>query len=113
MERGLGELNHDLSIINNWSNTNGILKCQTTQVMVCGKRRLVQQVKEALLQQNLNLFLDDNRLLPADKVKNLDVYFAEGLSGIHQGNHILQQVYCRLRQLYHFNNILPVETKKN
>jgi hypothetical protein len=80
--------------------------------MVCGKPRLVQQVKEALLQQNLNLFLGDDRLLPVDKVKNLGVYFDEGLTGIHQVNHILQQVYCRLRQLYHFNNILPVETKK-
>jgi hypothetical protein len=38
--------------------------------------------------------------------------FDEALTGVHQINHIWLQEYCRLRQLYHFNNILPVETKK-
>jgi hypothetical protein len=80
--------------------------------MVCGKPRLVQPVKEALLRQRVNLYLGPDRLLPLDKVKNLGVYFDEALTGIHQISHILQQVYGRLRQLYHFNNILSVETKK-
>jgi hypothetical protein len=113
MERGLREINHDLSVINNWSSMNGLLlNAKKTQVMVCGKPRQVLPVKEALLQQDLNLFLGVEKLLPADKVKNLGVYFDESLTGVHQVNHILQQIYCRLRQLYHFNHLLPIETKK-
>jgi Reverse transcriptase (RNA-dependent DNA polymerase) len=113
MERGLRELNHDLSIINNWSNMNGLLlNANKTQVMVCGKPRQVQPVKEALFERNLDLYLGTERLLPSDKVKNLGLYFDEALTGIHQVNHILKQVYCRLRQLFHFNHLLPVDVKK-
>jgi hypothetical protein len=113
MERGLREINHDLSVINNWSSMNGLLlNAGKTQVMICGKPRQVVPVKEALFQQSLNLFLGAERLLPTNVVKNLGVFLDEGLTGVHHVNHILRQVYCRLRQLYHFNHLLPIETKK-
>jgi hypothetical protein len=99
MERGLREISHDVSIINNWSTSNGNLNAKKTQVLVCGKRRLVRQVREALFHQSLNLFFGTDRLLAINKVKNMRV---------HHVNHSLQQVYCILRQLYHFNNILHV-----
>lgn len=113
MERGIREVNHDLNAINNWSLTHGLrLNAQKTQVLVCGKPRQVLPVKEALIQQNLNLFLGVDKLVPTSKVKNLGVFFDESLTGVHQVNHILQKTYCRLRQLYHFNHLLSVETKK-
>lgn len=113
MERGIREINHDLSIINNWSNMNGLrLNAGKTQVMVCGKPRFVQPVKEALVNETFSLVLGTEKLMPSEKVKNLGVFFDEGLTGVHQVNHILKQVYCRLRQLYHFNHLLPIEVKK-
>jgi hypothetical protein len=69
IERGLTEINHDLSVINNWSSINGLLlNAKETQVIICGKPRQVVPVKEALLQKNLNLFLGAERLLPTNVV---------------------------------------------
>jgi hypothetical protein len=91
---------------------NGLLlNAKKTQVMICGCQ--VVPVKEALLQKSLNLFLGVERLLPTNVVKNLGVFFDEGLTGVHHVNHILRQVYCHLRQLFHFNHLLPIKTKKN
>jgi hypothetical protein len=48
--------------------------------------RQVVPVKEALLQHNLNLFLWTDRLMPTNVVKNLSVFFDEGLTGVHHVN---------------------------
>jgi hypothetical protein len=45
-----------------------------TPMMVYGKPQLVQPVKEALLQQRVNLFLDSDRLLPIDNESFFDYY---------------------------------------
>jgi hypothetical protein len=113
METGLAELNHDLSILNNWSRLNGLrLNAAKTQVLVCGKPRDVRPLKDALLDQTIGLFLGCDRLRPTNVVKNLGVFMDESLTGIHHVNHILKQVYLRLRQLYYFNHILPIDVKK-
>jgi hypothetical protein len=39
-------------------------------------------------------------------VKQLGVIFDELLSGENQVNHVMRQVYLRLRQLYHFSLLL-------
>jgi hypothetical protein len=44
-------------------------------------------------------------------VKNLGVLFDESLSGKDQLNHVIRQVYLRLRQLYHFSRLFSSSVK--
>jgi hypothetical protein len=44
-------------------------------------------------------------------VKQLGVIFDESLSGENQVNHVMRQVYLRLRQLYHFSRLLSSSIK--
>jgi hypothetical protein len=54
MERGLREINHDFSVINNWSSMNGLLlNAKKTQIMM---PRQVVPYKDALLQRSLSLY---------------------------------------------------------
>jgi hypothetical protein len=102
-------VNEDLMAIQRWALANGLsLNSSKTQVLLCGAPHKLIIAKRSLKER---LFLNGAELTFSEVVKNLGVLFDESLSGKHQVNHVIRQVYLRLRQLYHFLRLLPSSIK--
>jgi hypothetical protein len=95
--------------IQRWALANGLsLKDSNTQVLLCGSPHTLIIVKRSLKERP---FLNGAELTFSEIVKNLGVFFDESLSGKDQVNHVIRQVYLRLRQLYHLSRLLSSSIK--
>jgi hypothetical protein len=84
------------------------LNASKTQVLLCGSPHKLIIAKGSLTER---LFLNGAELSFSEVVKNLGVLFDESLSCKDQVNHVIRQVYLRLRQLYHFSRLLSSSIK--
>jgi hypothetical protein len=88
-------VNEDLMVIQRWALANDLsLNASKTQVLLCGSPHNMIIAKRSLTEL---LFLNGAELTFSEVVKNVGALFDESLSGKDQVNHVIRQVYLRLR----------------